>query len=34
MNAANPVLAANHFLGMLLWIPSNEAMFTGNISPR
>jgi TetR/AcrR family transcriptional repressor of mexJK operon len=26
-------LAANHFAGMLLWIPSNEAMFTGNNRP-
>jgi TetR/AcrR family transcriptional regulator, mexJK operon transcriptional repressor len=26
-------LAANHFAGMLLWIPSNEAMFTGNNKP-
>jgi len=34
MKADNPVLAANHFLGMLLWIPSNEAMFTGNKHPR
>jgi TetR/AcrR family transcriptional repressor of mexJK operon len=34
MTAGDPVLAANHFLGMLLWIPSNEAMFTGNTHPR
>ena len=27
-------LAANHFSGMLLWIPLNEAMFTGNKKPR
>jgi TetR/AcrR family transcriptional repressor of mexJK operon len=27
-------LAANHFSGMLLWIPLNEAMFTGNNKPR
>jgi TetR/AcrR family transcriptional regulator, mexJK operon transcriptional repressor len=26
-------LAANHFTGMLLWIPLNEAMFTGNSRP-
>jgi TetR/AcrR family transcriptional regulator, mexJK operon transcriptional repressor len=26
-------LAANHFTGMLLWIPLNEAMFTGNGRP-
>jgi TetR/AcrR family transcriptional repressor of mexJK operon len=24
-----PLLAANHFVGLLLWIPVNEAMFTG-----
>ncbi|SFJ70825.1 transcriptional regulator, TetR family [Bosea sp. OK403] len=27
-------LAASHFFGMLLWIPMNEAMFTGNTNPR
>jgi TetR/AcrR family transcriptional repressor of mexJK operon len=26
----DPLLAANHFVGMLLWIPVNRAMFTGN----
>ena len=26
----DPLLAANHFVGMLLWIPVNQAMFTGN----
>lgn len=26
-------LSANHFTGMLLWIPLNEAMFTGNSKP-
>ena len=26
-------LAANHFTGMLLWIPLNEAMFKGNNRP-
>jgi TetR/AcrR family transcriptional regulator, mexJK operon transcriptional repressor len=30
----DPLLAANHFAGLLLWIPINEAMFTGNIRPR
>ncbi|HZT95866.1 MAG TPA: TetR/AcrR family transcriptional regulator [Chloroflexota bacterium] len=25
----DPLLAANHFVGMLLWIPVNRAMFTG-----
>jgi TetR/AcrR family transcriptional repressor of mexJK operon len=29
----DPLLAANHFAGMLLWIPVNEAMFTGNNKP-
>jgi TetR/AcrR family transcriptional regulator, mexJK operon transcriptional repressor len=28
------LIAANHFVGMLLWIPVNEAMFTGNDKPR
>jgi TetR/AcrR family transcriptional repressor of mexJK operon len=26
----DPQLAADHFVGMLLWIPVNKAMFTGN----
>src|SRR5579863_1789575 len=26
-------LAASHFVGMLLWIPINNAMFTGNEKP-
>jgi TetR/AcrR family transcriptional regulator, mexJK operon transcriptional repressor len=30
----DPLLAANHFSGMLLWIPVNEAMFTGSTRPR
>jgi TetR/AcrR family transcriptional regulator, mexJK operon transcriptional repressor len=30
----DPLLAANHFSGILLWIPVNEAMFTGNNKPR
>ena len=30
----DPFVAANHFSGMLLWIPVNEAMFTGNNRPR
>jgi TetR/AcrR family transcriptional repressor of mexJK operon len=29
-----PLVAANHFVGMLLWIPLNEAMFTGNLKSR
>lgn len=28
--AADPLLAANHFVGLLLWIPVNQAMFTGS----
>ena len=28
------LLAASHFVGQLLWIPMNEAMFTGNDQPR
>ena len=30
----DPLIAANHFAGMLLWIPMNEAMFMGNESLR
>lgn len=32
----DPQLAANHFVGLLLWIPINKAMFTGDhgSSPR
>ncbi len=26
----DPLLAANHFVGLLLWIPINKAMFTGD----
>jgi TetR/AcrR family transcriptional regulator, mexJK operon transcriptional repressor len=26
----DPLVAANHFVGMLLWIPVNRAMFTGD----
>jgi TetR/AcrR family transcriptional regulator, mexJK operon transcriptional repressor len=29
----NPDMAARHFAGILLWIPINEAMFTGNDKP-
>jgi TetR/AcrR family transcriptional repressor of mexJK operon len=29
----DPDLAANHFAGILLWIPVNEAMFTGDARP-
>ena len=34
MQASDPHLAASHFFGMLLWIPMNEAMFTGSRTPR
>jgi TetR/AcrR family transcriptional regulator, mexJK operon transcriptional repressor len=34
LGADDPRLAANHFVGMLLWIPVNEAMFTGSNKPR
>ncbi|SDR57169.1 transcriptional regulator, TetR family [Rhizobiales bacterium GAS113] len=34
MQTSDSYLAASHFFGMLLWIPMNEAMFTGNSSPR
>jgi len=26
----DPLLAANHFVGLLLWIPINKAMYTGD----
>ena len=26
-------LAAQHFVGLLLWIPVNRAMFTGEVAP-
>ena len=29
LEISDPVMAANHFVGMLLWIPINRAMFTG-----
>ncbi|WP_130796872.1 TetR/AcrR family transcriptional regulator [Streptomyces otsuchiensis] len=32
LHAEDPLLAANHFSGLLLWIPVNKAMFTG--APR
>ncbi|MBO9558686.1 MAG: TetR/AcrR family transcriptional regulator [Caulobacter sp.] len=34
LRTPDPYLAASHFFGMLLWIPMNEAMFTGNKTPR
>lgn len=34
LHAEDPALAANHFVGQLLWIPMNEAMFAGDDEPR
>ncbi len=31
---SDPLLAANHFAGLLLWIPLNRAMFTGKTKYR
>jgi TetR/AcrR family transcriptional repressor of mexJK operon len=33
LSAEDPLIAAHHFVGMLLWIPINQAMFTGNDHP-
>jgi TetR/AcrR family transcriptional repressor of mexJK operon len=30
----DPLLAAHHFVGLLLWIPMNQAMFTGDYEPK
>jgi len=30
LRMGDPLLAANHFVGLLLWIPVNKAMFTGD----
>jgi len=30
LQAGDPLLAAHHFAGLLLWIPVNQAMFTGD----
>jgi TetR/AcrR family transcriptional repressor of mexJK operon len=30
LRADDPLLAAHHFVGLLLWIPINRAMFTGD----
>lgn len=30
LRVPDPEIAAEHFVGMLLWIPLNKAMFTGN----
>jgi TetR/AcrR family transcriptional repressor of mexJK operon len=32
LNVEDPIMAANHFVGMLLWIPVNRVMFTGSNS--
>ena len=34
LHVDDPLLAANHFVGMLLWIPINKAMFTGDHRSR
>jgi TetR/AcrR family transcriptional repressor of mexJK operon len=31
LRLSDPLLAANHFVGLLLWIPLNNAMFTGRV---
>lgn len=33
LRTPDPATAAEHFVGMLLWIPLNKAMFTGDESP-
>jgi AefR-like transcriptional repressor, C-terminal domain len=33
LHVGDPLLAANHFVGLLLWIPINRAMFTGITAP-
>jgi TetR/AcrR family transcriptional repressor of mexJK operon len=30
LHLGDPLLAANHFVGLLLWIPVNKAMFSGD----
>lgn len=34
LTAPDPALAADHFVGQLLWIPVNEVMFTGDPKRR
>ena len=34
LKLGDPLMAANHFVGLLLWIPVNRAMFTGNHRAR
>ncbi len=31
LRTPDPLLAASHFFGLLLWTPMNEAMFTGSV---
>ena len=33
IHAEDPLIAAHHFVGLLLWIPVNQAMFTGTDQP-
>jgi TetR/AcrR family transcriptional repressor of mexJK operon len=33
LDLEDPLVAADHFVGLLLWIPLNQAMFTGRTSP-
>jgi TetR/AcrR family transcriptional repressor of mexJK operon len=33
LHVEDPEIAAHHFVGMLLWIPVNRAMFTGDETP-
>jgi TetR/AcrR family transcriptional repressor of mexJK operon len=33
LSLEDPLIAAHHFVGLLLWIPVNQAMFTGNEQP-
>jgi TetR/AcrR family transcriptional repressor of mexJK operon len=33
LSVEDPLIAAHHFVGLLLWIPVNRAMFTGNEEP-
>jgi TetR/AcrR family transcriptional repressor of mexJK operon len=33
LSLEDPLIAAHHFVGLLLWIPVNQAMFTGSEQP-
>lgn len=33
LSLEDPLIAAHHFVGLLLWIPVNQAMFTGDDEP-